>query len=180
MFEEIAPSLIEALIENKNQLSIDDLVNITDYEKPVVSRCLRILTELGLVSSKSSKLSLNREVKAIQIASAAQLGMDLSTFGTFFKIDKKERATAIEIASSVDKVKSLDPSKKRPMVQNRSYLTVKNNDEVSAILVNLLEATNNSLYEYLIKLSSKDKHLKSLLDLHQSAEDSLISYLKGM
>lgn len=178
MFEEIAPYIIEALIDNENSLTIDSIVKITDYDKPIVNRTVRILGELGILISKDNLLSLNKNLKAIHIARVAQLGVDLTQFNGFFKIDKKEKTTAIEIAASVDKIKNLDLKGRKPLVQNRLFFTVKNSDEVTAILINLLEASNHTLYEYLNKLSQKDKHLKSLMDLHSSAEKSLSDYLK--
>lgn len=178
MFEEIVPVVVETLISNNRKLTITEIQEISDLELPMLNRTVRILKDLGIVAITNNNVVLSKELKASQLAAAAQMGVDLSSFSDFFKIDKKEKQLAIELASHAEKVKNLDITKRKPLVQTRAYYNFKKSDDVTVILQNLLEASNNALCEYMAKIAVKDKQLAALIELHSNAENSLLSYVK--
>lgn len=178
MFEEIVPIIIETLISNNRKLSFKELIEITDLDTPMVTRTLRNLRDLGILSYNNTEISLFKELKANQLAAAAQMGVDLSSFANYFKIDKKEKLLALDLATHTEKVKTLDINKRKPLIQSRSYYSFKKPDEITNILQNLLEASNSALHEHLSKVALKDKQLATLLELHSNAETSLLNYMR--
>ena len=182
MVEEIIPEIVQAMIDFEKPMKLSQLASNTGFGEGELIRSINLLTQMGLIIStgekpSSSLFSLIKELKAIHLARAAQLGVDLNSFDEHFKIDKKEKKIALEIASQAEKIKILDVKKRKPMVQKRNYFSSAKHDDVSDNLILLLEASNANLYDYLELLSKKDKHLKLLLDIHFQAEGSLRDYL---
>lgn len=178
MFEESAPVIIDSLIENSGELTIKELSEITDLEQPIINRTIRILKQINVIKSSGSKITLIQNIKANDIVTASQLGLDLESFGKFFNIEKHEKELALEIASSVEKVKKLDIKSRNQLIQSRPFIHLKKTDEITQILLSLYESSNHALVEHLKKLSTKDKILKSLLEIHLSSEKSLVNYVK--
>ena len=80
------------------------------------------------------------------------------------------------MASKVDKIKHLDVSIRKPLIQKRNYYINLEQDIVYDNLLTLLEISNHNLYEYLEMLSEKDAYLKLLLAIHKESENSLKNY----
>lgn len=186
MFDEITPIVLESLINYKKGAKVENIEEDTGYEKIEVGRSLTLLCDLGLVfkvkEEKATQFtySLIKEIKGIHLAKAAQLGIDLSAFDEHFKIDPKEKKLALELATQAEKIKHLDISKRKPLLQKRDYLSVSKSDDVYENLLLLLEASNMTLYEYIESMASKDPYLNLLITMHQEAESSLRDYAKSL
>jgi Fe2+ or Zn2+ uptake regulation protein len=181
MFDEVIPTIVDILIANKGPMTTEKIVEESDFDASNVARALTLLKELGLITkaiNKSNVLTyqLIKELKGIHLAKAAQIGIDLSAFDGHFIIDNKERALALELATQAEKIKHLDVKKRKPLMQKRSYFTLKKTDDVAENLIVLLEASSASLHDYLEKMSASDPYLKLLLMMHDQAEQSLQDY----
>jgi len=100
MLQELIPIIIEVLISHKEPAEVSDIMEISGYDLLDVNKGLNLLTELGLTrkhtaGSSTISYSLIKELKAIHLAKAAQLGVDLNAFDNHFKIDKKEKKISI-------------------------------------------------------------------------------------
>ena len=91
-------------------------------------------------------------------------------------IEEEEKKLALELASQAEKIKSLDVSKRKPLLQKRSYFNSGKTDGTYENLLLLYEASNTSLYEYLEALAKDDPYLQLLINMHQQAEMSLNDY----
>ena len=181
MLEEIVPEIVQAMVDHKKPVKMSDIIEYTGFDEYEASRSLHLLVQMGVVKSNGEKpttalYSLIKELKGIHLARAAQLGVNLSDFDSFFKIDKKEKKIALDLASQADKIKMLDVRKRKPLLQ-KSYFNSSKHDDVTENLMLLLEASNANLYEYLEKMSEKDEYLKILLSLHHQAESSWNDYV---
>lgn len=182
MLEELIPIIIEVLVNHKKPAKIDEVVEISGYSNVEVTKGLNLLTELGLVKkSNESKVeitsySLIKELKAIHLAKAAQLGVDLNAFDDHFKIDKKEKKLALDLATQAEKIKHLDITKRKPLLQKRRYLNSDKTDDVYDNLMLLFEASNMTLYEYIETMAKKDSYLNLLINMHKESEVSLKGY----
>jgi hypothetical protein len=184
MLEELTPIVLQVLITNQEPATLDVLMELSGCERTEIVKVLNLLVDLELVvkekSEKQTTYSLIRELKGIHLAKAAHLGIDLNAFDSYFKIDKKEKKLAMELASQVDKIKHLEVSKRKPLMQKRGYLISDKSDDVQENLALIHEAANNILYEYLEKLSQKDAHLKLLMSMHEEAENSLRNHFTSL
>lgn len=183
MFEETAPEIIQVIIDNNTELTISEIADYTGFEVNDIARTINLLLQIGILKTQGEKISVAKifvvkELKGIQVARAAQLGININSFGKFFKIDKKEKQIALELASNVEKLKLIDIKQRKPMIQKRTYFKYEKNDEVSDNLMMLLEASNANLYNYLEELSKKDEYLRLLLEIHQETEKSWQNYIK--
>jgi hypothetical protein len=182
MLEEIVPIILDVLIEHKKPTKLEDIVESSGCDKPEVSRCLNLLYDLNIVhKDKNEKtnvisFSLIKELKGIHLAKAAQLGLDLSAFENYFKIDPKEKQLALDLATQAEKIKQLDLNKRKPMLQKRNYLAHQKTDGIYENLMLLFEATNMTLYEYIEQLAENDSYLQLLISMHQQAESSVRDY----
>lgn len=182
MLEELIPIVIEVMINNKKPCTAEEIVEICGYDKREVGRCLNIICQLELTHKIKDEdtgivtYQLVKSLKGIHVAKAAQIGFDLGAFEHFFKIDKKEKKLALDIATQADKIKHLDVSKRKPLLQKRVYFVNSKTDDTYENLMVLVEASNAVLYEYLEKLSEQDNYLKLLMDLHNQTEFSLRDY----
>lgn len=182
MLEELNPIVIEVMIKNKKPCKVDEVVDICGFEKSDVNRSLNTICELGLAhkikDEKTGEITfqLVKELKGIHVAKSAQIGLDLGAFEYFFKIDKKEKQLALELATQAEKIKNLDISKRKPLLQKRTYFIQSKTDDNYENLMVLFEASNASLYEYLEELSPKDPYLKLLMDMHTQTDFALRDY----
>lgn len=186
MLQELIPIIIEVLINHKQPAEVDEIMEISGYDLLDVNKGLNLLTELGLTRKSINKNTevisylLIKELKAIHLAKAAQLGVDLNAFDNHFKIDKKEKKLALDLATQAEKIKHLDITKRKPLLQKRRYLNHDKTDDVYENLMLLFEASNMTLYEYIEEVSKKDAYLKLLITMHQEAEISLKNYSDGL
>lgn len=186
MLEELIPIVVEVMINHQVPCNVDDVVEVCGYEKNDVSRSLNVICELGLghkiKDEKSGEVTfqLVKELKGIHVAKAAQIGLDLGAFEYFFKIDKKEKKLALELATQAEKIKHLDISKRKPLLQKRTYFVNGKTDDTYENLMLLFEASNASLYEYIEQLAEKDGYLQLLISMHNQAEFSLRDYAETL
>ena len=185
MFEEIIPTIVDILILNKKSMTIEQLIETSDFEYAQVSRALTLLKELGLIVKSLNKsdvatFQLIKELKGIHLAKAAQIGIDLSSFDGHFIINESEKEIALEWATQAEKIKHLEINKRKPLMQKRGYFTLKKTDDVSENLMLLLEASSATLHDYLESISKKDKYLALLLSMHEQAEKSLHDYSNNL
>jgi hypothetical protein len=182
MFEEIVPEIVQVMIEYKKPMKISQISEQTGFEDGDILRTLNMLVKIGLFLSSGEKpnvatYEMVKQLKGIHLARAAQLGVNLSSFDNYFKIDKKEKKLALELASNAEKIKLIDVKNRKPLIQKRSYFQDNKMDDISENLMLLLEASNLNLYEYLEDLSKKDNFLKLLLTIHNQAESSWRDYI---
>lgn len=182
MLEELNPIVIEVMINYKKPCNIEEVVEICGFEKIDVTRSLNMISELGLAYKVKDELTgevtyqLIKELKGIHVAKAAQVGLDLGAFEFFFKIDKKEKQLALELATQAEKIKNLDVTKRKPLLQKRTYFIQGKTDDNYENLMVLFEASNATLYEYLETLAEKDSYLKLLMDMHTQTDLALRDY----
>lgn len=182
MFEEIVPEIVQIMIDNKKPMKISQIADATGFVENDIARTLNLLVQMGLFLSNGEKPSsatyeMIKELKGIHLARAAQLGVDLSSFDDYFKIDKKEKKIALDLASHAEKIKLIDIKNRKPLIQKRTYFNIDKTDDVSENLLILLEASNANLYEYLEDAAKKDRNLRLLLDIHHQSEKSLKEYI---
>lgn len=182
MLDDIVPIVLEVLVKEKKAVKVEDIMETSGCEKTEVIKSLGLLNDLSLINKDKNEktnvitYSLIKELKGIHLAKAAQLGLDLSAFESFFKIDKKEKQLALNLATQAEKIKHLELNKRKPLLQKRNYLVSSKTDDVYENLSLLLEATNNTIYEYIEKIAEKDSHLRLLISMHEQAENSLRDY----
>jgi len=82
----------------------------------------------------------------------------------------------LDLATQAEKLKHLDITKRKPLLQKRRYLNQEKTDDVYENLMLLFEASNMTLYEYIEEIAKKDLYLKLLISMHQEAEASLKGY----
>ena len=182
MIEEVISTIFEIMIDNKKPMKIEKIVDISGYEKGEVNRGLNVICEIGLGfkikddETKVTTYQLCKNLKGIQVAKAAQMGVDLGEFSNFFIIEEQEKKLALELATQAEKIKTLDVSKRKPLLQKRADFSNSKTDGTYENLLVLYEASNFSLYEYLENLAKKDTYLQLLISMHQQAESSLNDY----
>lgn len=182
MLEELISIIIEVLVNHKKPAKLDEVVEISGYNNVEVTKGLNLLTELGLVKrnqelkNQEFSYSLIKELKALHLAKAAQLGVDLNAFDAHFKIDKKEKKLALDLATQAEKIKHLDITTRKPLLQKRRYLNNDKTDDVYENLMLLFEASNMTLYEYIETIAKKDSYLNLLINMHKESEVSLKGY----
>jgi len=185
MSDEVIQTIVDILIANKTAMTSEQIIDSSGLDAVQIARTLNLLKDLGLISKSFNKdniavYQLIKELKGIHLAKAAQLGINLLSFDKHFVIDPKEKALALELATQAEKIKMLDVSKRKPLMQKRSYFLVKKNDDIAENLIALLEASSASLYDYLEKIAKNDQYLSLLLTMHDQAEKSLQEYLQNL
>jgi hypothetical protein len=186
MLDELIPILFEVMIGYKNEIKIEKIIDICGYERGEVNRALNVICDIGLAfkikDDKTNQVTykLVKNLKGIHVAKAAQIGVDLGAFEHFFVIEKKEKELALELALQAEKIKNLDVSKRKPLLQKRTYFINGRTDDTYENLMLLFEAANSSLYEYIENLAKKDVYLSLLINMHQQAENSLRDYAENL
>lgn len=182
MIEDIISTVLEVMINNKKSMKIEKIVDISGYEKGEINRALNIICEIGLgfkIKDDETQVvtyQLCKNLKGIQVAKAAQVGVDLGEFFNFFVIDAEEKKLALELATQAEKIKSMDISQRKPLVQKRATFSKAKADGTYENLLLLYEASNTTLYEYLENLAKSDQYLQLLINMHQQSEISLNDY----
>ncbi len=178
MLEENIALVLDILINKKKPMSIADIAEESELDSSLLNSAINIVKLLELATLKQDgKLYLNKIVKGINLAKAAQLGVDLVAFN-FFEVSKAEKKIALELATKAEKIKTIEIQNRKPLLQKRNHFSSRKTDDVADNLIIILEAANQSLYEYLEKLAEKDEYLKSLMLMHEQTEKSLSSYLE--
>lgn len=188
MVKETIETVLESMISlsniNYKAVNIKDIAEEVCLEPAQIAAPLNMLVDLGLVikskNDNENLYSLIKAPKAIHLAKIAQLGVNLQSFNHFFKIDEREKELALEMSTNSEKMRGLDVSKRKSLIQKRAYFTINKTDEVAENLIVLLEVANNTLYEYLEKLAKTDPELALLMTMHSQAESSCHNYIEGL
>lgn len=188
MVKETIETVLESMISlsgNKSKdVTIQDIADEVCIELPQIAGPLNMLIDLGLVIKSKvggeNHYSLIKQPKAIHLAKIAQLGVNLQAFDGFFKIDEREKELALQMSTNSDKMRNMDVSKRKSLIQKRAYFNLNKHDEVAENLVILLEVANNTLYEYLEKLAKTDPELALLMTMHTQAESACHNYIEGL
>lgn len=185
MLEELLPIVVEVLIAGKQKATLKEICDFCGYDTHDVSKSLNLLTELSVVRTEENKngqteFFLLKDLKPIHLARAAQVGLDLASFDDFFHFTEKEKALALELTTKAEKLRSLDVSKRKPLLQKRSYFKLDKIDDVGNNLLLFFESTNAALYEHIEKLAEEDSKLKFLLTMNEAAETSLKVYVEKL
>lgn len=185
MLEELLPIIVEVLIVGKQKATMKEICDFCGYDNYDVSKALNLLKSISIVRCEENKNGeleyfLLKDLKPVHLARAAQVGLDLDAFSDYFSFTDKERALALELTTKAEQLRNLDVSKRRPLLQKRSYFKVDKLDDVGSNLMMFYESSNASLYEYIEKLSNNDPHLKILLTMNEEAENSLKTYLDSL
>lgn len=188
MVQETIETILEVMItlSNGKSLSIEQekIAEHSCLESGQVVGPLNMLVELGLLiktrENGKNKYSLIKKPRAIHLAKVAQIGVNLNSFSNFFQIDEAEKALALSLAANSEKMRTMDVSKRKSLIQKRAYYNNNKSDEVSENLMILLEVSNNTLYEYLEQLADNDPALKLLMDMHSQAEQACHNYIEGI
>lgn len=180
MIDDIVPLVLTVIANEGSTVDLEYIIEESDCEKVDVLKALNLLQNLKLINKDvdagKSVYSLVKELKGMDLARAAQIGLDLTEFQDFFQITEKEKKLALEISTKAEKVKVLDVNKRKPLMQKRSYLSVSKTDDIYENLLLLFEVTNDSLYDYLEKLAENDNYLQLVLGMHVEAETALRNY----
>ncbi len=164
----------------------EDIVDELSLDKIDVLKSLSRLTELGLLVKDSDegkdsfKYKLVSKIKAINLARAAQFGIDLYWLDQYIKIDKEDKELALKISTKADNIKNLESSQKPLLLNRKVFFQHDSRDEIFSNLLLILEASNTTLYEHIESLSINDEYLKKLLILHEQAECSINEYKKSI
>ncbi len=178
MLEENIALVLDILINKKKSMSVADIAEESELDSSLLNSAIKILKLLDLVSvQQDSKIQLNKIIKGINLAKAAQLGVDLLAFN-FFEISKAEKKIALDLATKAEKIKTIEIQNRKPLIQKRTTFSNRKTDDVADNLIIILEASNQSLYEYLEQLAEKDEYLRSLMLMHEQTEKSLSAYLE--
>lgn len=184
MLQDLITTIMEIIIDNGKPMSMSEIAEEGSFETGEIAGALNMLVDLGLLmktkNEKDQVFTLIKKLKGIHLAKAAQIGINLNSFSKHFEINEKERELALTIATTTEKIKNLDVSKRKPLIQKRGYFQVPKHDDVSENLLALLEASNTTLYEYLEQLAEKDDYLKLLLNMHAQAEHACHHYIEGI
>lgn len=184
---ELSNIIIQVLIDSKKPMKLADILAEIAASKGQILGILKTLSDLEILrkqpiseSDKSSFLySLKSDITAIHVTKCSNYGIDLYSFGSFFKINNKQKKMALELSTQAEKVKTISSNNRKPLVHKHKLLNTFDIDDISNHLLLIYEASNNYLYEYLQKKSLQDSSLKELMDLHEHAEQSLKSYLEA-
>lgn len=183
---EIVEMILHYIVDNGNEMFLTDLLDNLDIKRVQAVSILNLLADVNIVKKEVAKddksnyfYTLKTNIKAVDIARAFELGINLKAFEKELKISDKEKKLANELSLKVEELKN-DDTKKKPLVKiGRDYLSLPLADEIVENLYLILEAANSSLYEYLQEQSEKDEHLKRLMELHLQAETTLKSYIES-
>lgn len=180
MLEELLPIVVEVLIAGKQKATLREICDFCGYDEHDVSKALNILTDLSVVRTEDNKFFLLKDLKPIHLARSAQVGLDLASFDDFFHFTEKEKALALELTTKAEKLRNLDVSKRKPLLQKRGYFKLDKIDDVGNNLLLFFESTNAALYEHIEKLANEDSKLKFLLAINEEAETSLKAYIEKL
>ena len=184
---ELINIVIQVLIDAKKPMKLNEILAEIASSKGNVLGILKVLSDLEILrkqpvseSEKSVFLySIKSDITAIHVTKCSNYGIDLYSFGNFFKINNKQKKMALELSAQAEKVKNISSNKRKPLIHKHKLLNSLDIDDISNHLLLIYEASNNYLYEYLQKICAHDDSLKELLVLHEHAEQSLKSYLEA-
>lgn len=106
MLEENIALVLDILINKKKSMSVADIAEESELDSSLLNSAIKILKLLDLVSvQQDSKIQLNKIIKGINLAKAAQLGVDLLAFN-FFEISKAEKKDCFRFGNKSRKNKN--------------------------------------------------------------------------
>lgn len=179
MIEETVNIMLRVLINEGGKSNYKNLLRDSGCTEKEVRDSLAYLQDAELVQKENDTFTLLKKLRAMQIAKAAQFGIDVTDYEDYFEITSKDKKEALDFSNNVDNVKKLEVVKRKPLILKRNYLVTEKIDGVHENLMVILETTNAMLYEHLLEMAKTDKKLKMLLNMHDKAENSLRSYVEG-
>lgn len=179
MIEEIVHILLRVLIDEDGEASYKELLTNSGCTDKEMKDALMYLQNSELVKREGENFVLVKRLRGMQIAKAAQFGIDVTDYSTFFEMTEKDRQDALDFTNSAENVKKLEVVRRKPLILKRNYLVTEKIDGVHENLMVILETTNEMLYEHLVAIAENDAKLKILLEIHAKAENSLRSYVEN-
>lgn len=158
------------------KVSVNEILEDLAVSKKEILEGINFLVRIGVLDKDNSSYSVKKEIKAIQIASAAHYSVDLCHY-KFLKIKDSEIQLALSLSNKIEEIQNNKEVNKWSLIQQRrGYINITPKDEIMANLFFLYEAANSSLFEYLKENFKDDEYLKVLIDLHKQAEEQLNLY----
>ena len=178
MLDVVVQSIIDAT-ERNEAVTIEYIVENSEYEKVSVLKAISLLEAMGLLNKVGNEFTLLKNIQATNLVSAGQINLRLEDF-SYFEVDPKQKKLALELSTQKDTVKNLDVLSRAPLIQSRGYLIGKSNDEVYQTLALIFESSSSLLHDYITVIAKKDSKLKLLLEMHGQAEKALIKHVEKM
>lgn len=184
---EISSVIIQILISNNNkEMTVNEIADEVSFPMGEILASLNTLIKLGILKkylindTDKNKFYyvLKKDITALEITKCSHQGIDLFSF-SFFDIDNKEKETALELSSQLEKVVQMSENDKKPLIMRHKIMKQFITDDISSNLVLFYELTNNYVMEYLFDLAKKDPILKNRLEQHEHAEQELIKFLEA-
>lgn len=179
MIEEVVNIILRVLIDEDGEASYKEILGGSGCTDKEVRDALVYLTDSELVKREDDTYTLVKRLRAMQIAKAAQFGIDVTDYEFYFEMTDKDKEEALTFSKKSENVKKLELVKRKALILKRNYLITEKIDGVHENLMVIFETTNSMLYEYLEKKAETDEQLKVLLEMHAKAENSLRAYVEN-
>ena len=179
MIEDIVNIALKVIIDEEGVCSYKNLLLNSGCTEKEIRDSLIYLQDAELVTRENDVYTLVKRLRGIQIAKAAQFGIDVTEYEYFFEMTEKDKQDAVDFVNNSENVKKLEVVKRRPLILKRNYLVTEKIDGVHENLMVIFETTNSMLYEHLNQLAQNDETLKMLLEMHLKAENSLRVYVES-
>lgn len=179
MIEDIVNIVLKVLIDEDGSSSYKNLVLNSGCSDKEIRDALTYLQDAELLNRENNVYILVKRLRGMQIAKAAQFGIDVTEYEFFFEMTEKDKKDAVDFVNNTENVKKLEVIKRKPLILKRNYLITEKIDGVHENLMVIFETTNAMLYEHLNNLEKNDETLKMLLEMHMKAENSLRVYVEN-
>lgn len=179
MIEDIVNIVLRVLIEEDGESTHKNLVLNSGCTDKEIRDALTHLQDAELVKREADLYILVRRLRGIQIAKAAQFGIDVTAYDSFFEMTDKDKQDSVDFVNNSENIKKLEVVKRKPLILKRNYLITEKIDGVHENLMVIFETTNAMLYEHLNQVAKSDETLKMLLEMHAKAENSLRIYVES-
>lgn len=184
---DLSSVIIQILIEANRPLKLEEIVSDVAYSRGEVLTALKDLTNLDILrktpvgeSEKSGFVYLlKKDINAIDITKCSNYGIDLYSFGNYFKINTKQKKMALDLSAQVEKVKTISSEQHKRLVHRHKFMSQFAIDDIANHLILFYEATNNYLLEHLDKAALTDPVLRERLSLLEHSEQELKNYLES-
>lgn len=183
---ELNSLIIQILIDAKKPLKLEDIISDVAYPKGEILTALKNLTTLDIlrknpISELSNVLvySLKQEISAIDVTKCSNYGIDLYSYGNFFKINSKQKKIALDLSTQAEEVRKISSDKHEKLIHKHKFMNQYAVDDIANHLILFYEAANKYLLEHLEKLAEKDSVLKDRLTLLEHTEQELKKYLES-
>lgn len=183
---ELNSLIIQILIDARQPLKLEEIISDVAYPKGEILTALKNLTNLDIlrknpVSESSNVLvySLKQDISAIDVTKCSNYGIDLYSFGNYFKINNKQKKMALDLSAQAEEVRKISAERHEKLIHKHKFMTQYAVDDIANHLILFYEAANKYLIEHLDKLAEKDPVLKDRLVLLEHTEQELRKYLES-